>query len=196
MPANAAATQFVSLNSVSCAAAGDCTAVGTYDDGSGDYQGLVLVVSQTTTQATTTALVSSPDPSVPGQAVTYTARVSPAPGGGTVSFADNGSPIAGCGSQPVDTSTGQATCTTTPATAGAHNIVAIFSGTGTYAGSTSATATQVVTSTSCASLAGCNLSGLNLSGAQLAGANLKGATLTGADLAGANLSGATSTRPT
>jgi hypothetical protein len=139
---------------------------------------------------TTTTLTSSADPSVAGQQVTYTATVSPAPSGGTVSFTDNVSPIGGCGTQPVDPSTGTATCATTPGTAGAHNIVAAYTGTTGFAASTSPVLTQVVTSTPCSSLAGCNLRGLNLTGAQLAGADLSGANLNGADLSGADLSGA------
>jgi pentapeptide repeat protein/Big-like domain-containing protein len=144
---------------------------------------------------TTTTLASSANPSVAGHQVIYTATANPLPDGGTVAFTDNGSPIAGCGAQPVNTTTGQATCQTAPGTSGAHNIAAAFSGTSDFAGSTSAVLTQVVTSTPCQSLAGCNLHGLNLTGAQLSGANLSnanlnGANLTGADFSGADLSGA------
>jgi len=139
---------------------------------------------------TTTAVTSSADPSAVGKPVTFTAAVSPLPTGGTVSFTDNGSPIAGCVSTLVDPSTGTATCAITPGTTGAHNIVAAFSGTTGYATSTSPILTQVVTSTLCPSLVGCNLSGLNLSDAGLAGADLQGANLSGADLSGTNLNGA------
>jgi hypothetical protein len=141
-----------------------------------------------TMSATTTTVSLSAQPSLVGKQVTYTASVSPAPGGGSVTFTDGGILINGCNARPV--TGGKATCTATPATTGAHNIVATFSGNGAAAGSTSATVTQVVTSTPCASLAGCNLQGLNLSGAQLAKANLSGANLNGAKLAGANLAGA------
>jgi hypothetical protein len=189
VPADAAANPQTGLPSVSCAPGGNCTAVGSYFDSSGGTQG--LVVNQTaTTQATMAALASSPDPSATGQAVTYTATVTPPPDGGRVSFTDNGSPITGCSSQPVVISTGQATCTSSPAAAGDHNIVAAFSGTGSFVSSTSAPLTQVVTTTPCQSLAGCNLSGLNLAGAQLPGANLSEANLKGTDLNGADLSGA------
>jgi YVTN family beta-propeller protein len=161
--------------------------------GAGDHPfGLTFGPARVKTGMTIT---SSPNPSTVGQQVTYTATVSPAPSGGTVSFADNGSPIAGCGGQPVDTTTGTATCTTTPGSAGAHNIVAAYAGTTGFAASTSPVLTQVVTKTPCPSLAGCNLHDLNLTGARLSGANLSnanlnGANLTGADLSGANLSGA------
>jgi hypothetical protein len=144
---------------------------------------------------TSITITSSVNPSRAGQQVTYTATINPAPGGGTVSFTDNGSPIPGCASQPVNTSTGAATCANAPGTTGAHNIVAAYTGTTGFAASTSPVMTQVVTGTPCQSLAGCNLHGLNLSGAHLPGAdlsnaNLNGANLTGADLSGANLSGA------
>ena len=176
--------------SVSCAAPGNCSAVGNDPTTSGPEAGVLWNQTPLTQAATTTALASSANPSASGQAVTYTATVSPTPDGGTVSFTDNGSPITGCGSQPVDTGSGAASCATTPATTGAHNIVAAFSGSGGFTGSTSATLTQVVTVTPCQSLAGCNLSGANLSNAQLPGANLSGANLKGANLSGANLSGA------
>ena len=112
-----------------------------------------------------------------------------------MAFTEGGSPIAVCGAQQVDTTTGQAACQTTPNATGADNVVATFSGSGEFAGSTSATLTQIVTSTPCPSLAGCNLHGLHLTGAQLTeadltNANLNGADLTGADLTGADLSGA------
>jgi hypothetical protein len=147
--------------------------------------------------ATTTSLSSSANPSRAGQAVTYTATVSPAPDGGTAGFTDNGSAITGCSA--VSLSAGTATCPTTPQTTGAHNIVATFSGSNGFAGSTSSTVTQVVTKVPCPSLAGCNLAGLNLTDAHLAGtnlsnANLNGANLTGADLTKANLAGADLTK--
>lgn len=42
LPANAAADPSVSVNSVSCASAGNCTAVGNYADSSGNRQGLLV----------------------------------------------------------------------------------------------------------------------------------------------------------
>jgi Bacterial Ig-like domain (group 3) len=76
---------------------------------------------------TTTTLSSPARPSVAGHPVTYTATVSPAPGGGTVAFTDNGSLIARCTAVPVQG--GTARCATTPRTTGAHNITAAYSGT-------------------------------------------------------------------
>jgi hypothetical protein len=194
-PANARTVYHATvMPSVSCGSPGNCTAVGRYIDSSGNGQAMMLTLT-TSTQQTMTALAPSANPSASGQAVTYTATVSPVPDGGTVAFTDGTATIAGCGAQPVSTTTGQATCQATPGTTGARSIRAAFSGTANFAGGTSAALTQVVTSTPCRSLAGCNLSGLNLaganlSGANLSGANLSGAILTGADLAGADLAGA------
>jgi hypothetical protein len=42
LPANAGSPQEVTLSSVSCASAGNCTAIGSYEDGSGNSQGLLL----------------------------------------------------------------------------------------------------------------------------------------------------------
>jgi hypothetical protein len=42
LPGNAVSRQWVELGSVSCASAGNCTAVGSYFDGPGDTQGLLL----------------------------------------------------------------------------------------------------------------------------------------------------------
>jgi hypothetical protein len=78
--------------------------------------------------ATTTTVTSSDNPAFVGQAVTYTATVSPAPdpSGGTVDFADGGATISGCGS--VALSGGTATCTATYSAAGTHDIIATYSG--------------------------------------------------------------------
>ena len=93
--------------------------------------------------ATATTVASSANPSIPGQAVTYTATVSPAPDGGPVAFADGGTTIAGCTAQPLDSS-GQATCQVTYTATGSHAITAVYSGDAAYAGSTSTALTQNV----------------------------------------------------
>lgn len=89
-----------------------------------------------TTSATATALVSSANPSVFGQTVTFTATVSavaPAVGTptGTVTFLDGGSPI-GTGAL----SGGLATFTTSALTVGSHTITTSYVGDGTFSGST------------------------------------------------------------
>lgn len=115
--------------------------------GDGTYAGSSSnTVNQTVNKAsTTTSLTSSPNPAIAGQHVTYTATVSPAPDGGTVTFQDGGTTISGCGSQPVDSS-GKATCPVTYATSGAHAITATYSGDSSYAGSSSNTVNQTVSS--------------------------------------------------
>jgi uncharacterized protein YjbI with pentapeptide repeats len=167
-----------------------CQVVSDYDDvATGTFTVTVSAPVQTTT-----SLESSANPSVVGQAVTYSATVSPTPPGGTVAFTDNGSPIAGC--TTVSISAARASCSATPTTAGAHNVVATYSGLENFVGSTSPTLTQVVTAPQpppqipCKKLAGCNLSGLNLSNANLASADLQGANLMATNLSGTNLSGA------
>jgi hypothetical protein len=95
---------------------------------------------------TTTALVSSVNPSTVGQSVTFTATVSAATSGaptGTVTFMDGATPlsigtIATVGGNQV------ATFTTSALDAGAHQITAVYSGDANYLGSTSSVVTQTV----------------------------------------------------
>jgi Bacterial Ig-like domain (group 3)/IPT/TIG domain len=94
--------------------------------------------------ATTTAVISSVNPSVVGQSVIYTATVSPAPNGGTVTFSDGGTQIIGCVNLPVDTSTGTATCPQGYKLTGTHSITAVYSGDFEYQTSTGGPLTQVV----------------------------------------------------
>ena len=101
-------------------------------------------ISYTFQFTTSTGLASSANPSIVGASVTYTATVSPVPNGGTVSFTDNASPIAGCQSLAVNTVTGTATCTVTYSSVGSHSIVATYSGNFYYLGS-SGSLTQHVT---------------------------------------------------
>jgi hypothetical protein len=93
--------------------------------------------------ATTTALSSSANPSVFGQAVTFTATVTPASGSGTptgtVTFMD-GSATLGTGSL----SGGQASLTTSFFVLGARSITALYSGDLHFLPSTSSTLTQTV----------------------------------------------------
>ncbi len=82
---------------------------------------------------TTTTLTSSPNPSTYGQAVTFTATVSPQYAGtptGTVQFEE--------GSTVLDTETlvgGTASFSTAVLTAGGHTITAVYSGDGNFTGS-------------------------------------------------------------
>jgi hypothetical protein len=96
--------------------------------------------------ATTTTLTSSLNPSRRTQAVTFTARVTPASGTavptGTVTFRD-GTATLGTGTL---NATGVATFTTSALSRATHSITAVYGGaTGTFTGSTSNIVSQVVT---------------------------------------------------
>ncbi len=161
--------------------------------GDSNFTGSTGSVTQMVKQVpTTTSLSSSQDPSALGAQVTYTATISPAPDGGTVTFTDGGTAITGCGSQPAGS--GTATCTLTYTAPGSHTIAASYSGDANFTASTSPplgqTVAQCGTTLSACNLSGANLSGANLSGQNLSGTNFKTANLSGANLSNANLSGA------
>jgi Bacterial Ig-like domain (group 3) len=103
------------------------------------------VVSQVVKKAnTTTTLTSSLNPSHHGNAVTFTATITPAFGGattGTVNFEDGTKVI---GTATVNTTTHKATLTTSTLSVGTHPIKAVFSGSSTLNGSSSAVLNQVV----------------------------------------------------
>ena len=101
------------------------------------------VIQTVKTITTATALGSSANPSTAGNPVTFTATVTPAPNGGTVAFTDNGTTIPGCNAQPLN-GAGVATCAETYGSPDSHNVLAVYSGTATYATSTSPALTQVV----------------------------------------------------
>ena len=84
--------------------------------------------------ATTVALTTTPNAGVGVVGVVLFAAVAPSTAGGTVSFSDATTPIAGCDSRPLNS--GTATCVTSFTTAGTHTITATYSGNSTYATST------------------------------------------------------------
>lgn len=97
--------------------------------------------------ATTTTLVASPNPSVSGKTVKFTAVVAAvAPGTGTptgtVTFLDNGEPLEG--KSTVKLGGGKATFSTSKLSVGTHTITAIYSSDANYAGSTSTGTTLIV----------------------------------------------------
>jgi hypothetical protein len=94
--------------------------------------------------ATTTGLVSSGSPSAPGESVTFTATVAPAPDGGDVAFEVDGTPLAGCTANAVHAVGGQAMCETSSLAAGTHSVVAVYGGDEFSAGSESAPLAQSV----------------------------------------------------
>ena len=88
---------------------------------------------------TTTTLLSSDNPSIYSQPVTFTATVAPAAATGTVTLKD-GITIIGTGTL----SSGTATLTVSNLTAGSHSITAEYGGDTAYAASSSAVLTQQV----------------------------------------------------
>ncbi|MFD4295519.1 Ig-like domain-containing protein [Rhodococcus sp. NPDC058532] len=90
----------------------------------------------------TATVLTAPAAATVGGAVTLAATVNPAPSGGTVQFADNGTPIGA----PVPVSSGTAQLPHTFDTAGAHAITAIYSGAAEFVGSEAAAVTVRVTS--------------------------------------------------
>jgi hypothetical protein len=106
--------------------------------------GLRQVVNSTTKSATATTLVSSLNPSVYGQKVTWTATVTTSgsvPPTGNVSFKWNGNSI---GSATLNAS-GVATLTRSNLNADTYPLTAVYAGDASNLGSTSAVVNQVVT---------------------------------------------------
>jgi len=95
----------------------------------------------TTKAATTTTLVSSLNPSIYGQSLTFTARVKSSSGtpAGTVAFKDGTTTLG-----TITLSAGVAKYTTTTLAVGTHSITAVYSGSTSYNTSTSTAVSQVV----------------------------------------------------
>ena len=106
--------------------------------------GSATYVQTVNTATTTTVVTSNRNPSVFGQSVTFTARVTPANGPvatGTVQFSIDGTPF---GSPATLSATGRATLVLSSLTVGAHTVSATYSGNGSDLPSTSANLTQTV----------------------------------------------------
>ena len=99
---------------------------------------LIQTVNQA---ASSTSLVSAPNPSAPGQSVIFTATVTGASPTGTVQFKDGASNLG----SPVTLAGGVASFPTSSLTSGSHSITAVYSGDGNNTASTSAALTQNVT---------------------------------------------------
>src|ERR1051325_4814305 len=98
---------------------------------------------EVTTVVTTTAVTSSLNPSSYGQSVTFSATVSPNAGSnGTVTFKDSANTIC----TAVALSGSVATCPISSLSAASHSITAVYSGGGSFLGSSSAALSQVVNS--------------------------------------------------
>ncbi len=100
---------------------------------------------------TTTALLSSANPSVAGASVTFTATVTGNAPTGSVAFSVDGSTISGCGA--VTLTSGSAPCSTSALALGVHSIVASYSGDTNNAASMSSALQQTVNSTSAVNVA-------------------------------------------
>ncbi|MEO6391213.1 MAG: Ig-like domain repeat protein, partial [Pyrinomonadaceae bacterium] len=105
---------------------------GNFNTSNGSMTGNPQVVNKANT---TTGLISSLNPSVFGQPVTFTATVAvTAPGvgtpSGTINFLDGGNPIAGC--QNVALQVLQAQCQPGSLSVGNHTITAAYSGDGSF----------------------------------------------------------------
>ena len=131
---------------ISALSVGSHSIMATYS-GSANFLGSAASVPQTVNKAdTTTTLVSSINPSVFGQGVTFTATMSAnAPGAGvptgSVQFAIDGSSVGGA----VSLSGGSATSGSISTLAvGTHSVTATYAGNGSFNGSTSSTLTQTV----------------------------------------------------
>ncbi|GEE01517.1 hypothetical protein nbrc107696_19630 [Gordonia spumicola] len=100
----------------------------------------VTVNDPTPTDEDTDTTVTSPGTAFTGDAVTLSASVSPTPSGGTVQFKVDGANVG----SPAAVTGGNASIQHTFATAGSHQVTAVYSGTTGFNGSTSAAKTIVV----------------------------------------------------
>ena len=98
------------------------------------------------TSGSTVTLASSPNPSIVGASVTFTATVTGTNPTGTVSFTESGNALSGCASAPVSGSgnTRTAVCATSALSVGVHSIVANYSGDSGNVSSSSSPLSQVV----------------------------------------------------
>jgi FtsP/CotA-like multicopper oxidase with cupredoxin domain len=123
-------------------AAGSHTVIAVYS-GSNVFSGSSSATfTQTVNQAnSTTTLTSNRNPSVYGQSVTFTARVTPATATGTVQFTIDGAPVGA--PVPLD-ATGRARLALNTLVVGGHTVSAAYGGSVNYLPSASATLTQTV----------------------------------------------------
>jgi hypothetical protein len=119
------------------------TPVGSGVNSSSPPAGNALILAAPVQSANVSTPAPSANPSVFGQAVTFTSTVTssigPAPTG-TVQFLNGGTPIGG----PVQLQNGSASVTAPGLSVGPHSITAEYSGDSIYVGSTSAPLTQTV----------------------------------------------------
>ena len=135
----------------------------------GDSNFAVSPISSSITQtvnaaSTAVTLVSSANPGVSGQTVTYTVTVNAnAPSTGTptgsVTFSDGGMAISGCGTTGVVAlSSGVATCSITYSTLGSHTITVSYAGDGNYSASACSALSEAVNQAATSTTVGISLS--------------------------------------
>ncbi len=141
--ASSVSTGEFSACSMSTAGVLSCWGSGALGDGTNNGSPTPITISYDGGGSANVALtlISSANPSIVGQNVTFTAGISGgnAPGG-SVSFNDNSDVL--CAN--VALASGSAACATTALDAGTHSITAIYSGDANNAGTTSAPLPQVV----------------------------------------------------
>ncbi len=126
---------------MSALSAGTHTITATYSGDSNNLGSTSAALTQTVSQViTTTAVVSSHNPSTAGQAITFTAMVSSSIATGTVQFNIDGTAVG----SPLTLAGGQAIFSTSTLSIGTHTITATYSGDTNDAGSTSTALTQTV----------------------------------------------------
>jgi len=127
---------------ISTLSAGSHTIKALYS-GDANFASSIATINQTVYRASTnTVFISSANPSIYGQPVTFTANVNPIPDGGTIQFQDNGLDI---GSPPTLNAYGQATFTDSVLAVGAHTITEVYSGDANFIGSNSNSITETIT---------------------------------------------------
>src|SRR5207245_2456718 len=131
-------------NGVTLNTAGSKTVTATDPVTGGGISGSATVAVK---NSTTTAVVSSANPSLSGQSVTFTATVTPGTATGTVTFFDGGNNIGGGA-----LSGGVATLSTSSLVLGNHTITAVYAGDANDLGSTSPVLVQAVKASSTASV--------------------------------------------
>ena len=126
--------------STSGLATGSHSITAIYSGDANDATSTSAVYAQTVNpKTTTTAVTASPNPSVVGSAVAFTATVSPASATGTVQFLDGGAVLG-----TATLSSGTALFSTSGLATGSHSITAVYSGDANDASSTSAVYAQTV----------------------------------------------------
>jgi len=115
--------------------------VATSQDSSAVSTASNIVIGAASSSASATTVSVSPNPVPPVGQVSLTATVTPSTATGSVTFFDNGSPISGC--TAVALASAAASCATNYTSTGNTSYVAVYSGSSSLTGSTSATLTPV-----------------------------------------------------